>query len=116
QLPNDYADYKNGRKPIKYLHPDMEELLGDTYSLMIFQESVMRVAQEFAGYSLADADNLRKACSKKVRELIAAEREKFVEGCDRTGYGRGLGTQLFDIIEPFADYAFNKSHAYGYGL
>ena len=113
---NDYADYKNGRKPIKYLHPDMEELLGDTYSLMIFQESVMRVAQKFAGYSLADADNLRKACGKKVRELIAAEREKFVEGCERTGYGRELGTQLFDIIEPFADYAFNKSHAYGYGL
>ena len=113
---NDYADRKNGRKPIKYLHPDMEELLGDTYCLMIFQESVMRVAQKFAGYSLADADNLRKACGKKVRELIAAEREKFVEGCERTGYGRELGTQLFDIIEPFADYAFNKSHAYGYGL
>ena len=84
---NDYADRKNGRKPIKYLHPDMEELLGDTYGLMIYQESVMRVAQKFAGYSLADADNLRKACGKKIRELIAAEREKFVDGCERTGYG-----------------------------
>ncbi len=61
-------------------------------------------------------DFLVHNCGKKVRELIAAEREKFVEGCDRTGYGRDLGTQLFDIIEPFADYAFNKSHAYGYGL
>jgi hypothetical protein len=61
-------------------------------------------------------DFLVHNCGKKVRELIAAEREKFVEGCDRTGYGRELGTQLFDIIEPFADYAFNKSHAYGYGL
>ena len=75
---NDYADRKNGRKPITYLHDDLEELLGDTQGLMIYQESVMRVAQKFAGYSLAEADNLRKACGKKIRALIAAEREKFV--------------------------------------
>ncbi len=112
----DYADRKNGRKPVEYIHPDLEELLGDTYGLMIYQESVMRVAQRFAGYSLAEADNLRKACGKKIRELIAKEREKFVEGCETTGYGRAIGTELFDIIEPFADYAFNKSHSYGYGL
>lgn len=113
---NDYADRKNGRKPIDYLHDDLAELLGDTYGLMIYQESVMRVAQKFAGYSLADADNLRKACGKKVRELIQKEREKFVEGCDTAGYGREIGSALFDVIEPFADYAFNKSHSYGYGL
>ncbi len=77
---NDYADRKNGRKPITYLHPDLEEMLADTYGLMIYQESVMRVAQKFAGYSLAEADNLRKACGKKIRELIAKEREKFVDG------------------------------------
>jgi DNA polymerase-3 subunit alpha len=113
---NDYADRKNGRKPIDYLHDDLADLLGDTYGLMIYQESVMRVAQKFAGYSLADADNLRKACGKKVRELIQKEREKFVEGCDTAGYGREIGSALFDVIEPFADYAFNKSHSYGYGL
>ena len=113
---NDYADRKNGRKPIDYLHDDLAELLGDTYGLMIYQESVMRVAQKFAGYSLADADNLRKACGKKVRELIQKEREKFVDGCDTSGYGREIGSALFDVIEPFADYAFNKSHSYGYGL
>lgn len=113
---NDYADRKNSRKPIDYLHPDLEEILGDTYGLMIYQESVMRVAQKFAGYSLAEADNLRKACGKKIRSLIQAEREKFVEGCKNSGYGEELGTALFDIIEPFADYAFNKSHSYGYGL
>ena len=112
---NDYADRKNGRQPITYLHPDLEEILADTYGLMIYQESIMRVAQKVAGYSLADADNLRKACGKKNRELIAAERAKFVENCARTGYGAELGTRLFDIIEPFADYAFNKSHAFGYG-
>jgi DNA polymerase III subunit alpha len=112
---NDYAERKNGRKPVTYPHPDLEEVLGDTYGLMIYQESVMRVAQKVAGYSLAEADNLRKACGKKIRDLIAKEREKFVAGCEATGYGRALGTRLFDIIEPFADYAFNKSHAYGYG-
>jgi DNA polymerase-3 subunit alpha len=113
---NDYADRKNGRKPISYLHRDLEEILADTYGLMIYQESMMRVAQKFAGYSLAEADNLRKACGKKIRELLKAEREKFVAGCEKTGYGATLGEQLFDIIEPFADYAFNKSHSYGYGL
>ena len=112
----DYADRKNGRKPVEYLHPDLEPILSESYGLMIYQESVMRVAQRIAGYSLEEADNLRKACGKKIRSLIAAEREKFVQGCARQGYGAELGTQLFDIIEPFADYAFNRSHAYGYGL
>ncbi|HMU79290.1 MAG TPA: DNA polymerase III subunit alpha [Microthrixaceae bacterium] len=112
----DYADRKNGRQEVTYLHPDAEEILGDTYGLCIYQEGIMRIAQRFAGYSLADADNLRKACGKKVRELIAKERTKFVEGCEATGYGAELGTAWFDIIEPFADYAFNKSHSYGYGF
>ena len=113
---NDYADRKNGRQDIEYPHPDLEELLADTYGLMIYQESVMRVAQRIAGYSLAEADLLRKAMGKKSREVIATERAKFVAAAERTGYGSDLGTRLFDIIEPFADYAFNKSHAFGYGL
>jgi DNA polymerase-3 subunit alpha len=112
----DYPELKNGRKPLEYLHPDIEPILKDTYGLMLYQESVMRVAQKFAGYSLEEADNLRKACGKKIRKMIAAEREKFVAGCAAEGYGEDLGTLLFDIIEPFADYAFNKSHSYGYGL
>ncbi len=112
----DYADRKNGRQPVTYAHPDLEAILADTYGLMIYQESVMRVAQKFAGYTLAEADNLRKACGKKIRALIQAEREKFVAGCVTEGYGEELGTALFDIIEPFADYAFNKSHSYGYGF
>ena len=113
---NHYADRKNGREPIVYEHADLEPILKDTYGLMIYQESVMRVAQKMAGYSLSEADNLRKACGKKIRELIAAERVKFVEGVVAVGYGEVLGTRLFDLIEPFADYAFNKPHAYGYGL
>jgi DNA polymerase-3 subunit alpha len=112
----DYPDLKNGRKPPRYVHPEMAEVLSDTYGLMLYQESVMRVAERFAGYSLEEADNLRKACGKKDARLIAAEREKFVAGCVARGYGAETGTRLFDIIEPFANYAFNKSHAYGYGL
>jgi len=113
---NDYADRKNGRQEITYLHDDAKELLESTYGLPIYQESIMRIAQKFAGYSLAEADLLRKAMGKKVRELVRKERAKFVEGCEATGYGADLGNQWMDIIEPFADYAFNKSHSFGYGL
>ncbi|HSS09940.1 MAG TPA: DNA polymerase III subunit alpha [Acidimicrobiales bacterium] len=113
---NDYAERKNGRKPVTYAHPDMAEALADTYGLCIYQEEMMRLAQLFAGYTLEEADNLRKAAGKKVREIMAKERETFVAGCERTGYSRETGTALFDLIEPFADYAFNKSHSYGYGF
>ncbi|MDQ6910755.1 MAG: DNA polymerase III subunit alpha, partial [Actinomycetota bacterium] len=113
---NDYADRKNGRKPVTCLHDDLAELLADTQGLMIYQEGLMRVAQKFAGYSLEEADNLRKATSKKIRTLMALEREKFVAGCEATGYGREIGERLFAIIEPFADYAFPKAHAYCYGM
>jgi DNA polymerase-3 subunit alpha len=113
---NDYADYKNNRKTPEYFHPEAKELLHDTYGLMVYQESMMRVAQRFAGYSLAQADNLRKACGKKDPKVMAAEEEGFVEGCEATGYGRELGVQLFAVIRKFADYAFNKSHTFGYGL
>jgi DNA polymerase-3 subunit alpha len=112
----DYADRKNGRQQVEYFHDDAKEVLGDTYGLMIYQESVMRVAQKFAGYSLADADSLRKAMGKKSREVMAKERSSFEAGCARMGYGRELGESLFDVIAKFADYAFNKSHTFGYGL
>ena len=113
---HDYADRKNGRRLVEYFHDDATDILADTYGLMIYQESVMRVAQRFAGYSLAEADSLRKAMGKKIRSAMAAEEEKFVTGVAARGYEKGLGAQLFKIIEQFADYAFNKSHSYGYGL
>src|SRR5437773_835140 len=77
---------------------------------------MMQMAQRMAGYTLAEADNLRKATGKKNRELIAKERSKFVAGCDAQGYGTAFGEQMFDVIEPFADYSFNKSHSVGYGF
>ncbi|MCE7766736.1 hypothetical protein GQL56_29360, partial [Pseudomonas putida] len=84
---------------------DATELLEDTYGLMIYQEQVMRMAQKFAGYTLAEADNLRKAMGKKVRDLMAAEHDKFVQGCVDQGYDESLGVRLFGMIESFADYA-----------
>src|SRR5690242_18455742 len=112
---NEYADRKNGRKPVSFDHKDLEEVLGPTFGLMIYQEQLMRVSQKLAGYSLEEADNLRKATGKKIRALIAKERTKFVDGCETQGYGRDFGEKMFDIIEPFADYSFNKSHSVGYG-
>ncbi len=111
-----YADRKNGREENVAFHPDAEEILGDTYNLCIYQEELMQLAQKFAGYDLAQADNLRKAMGKKDRARIQAERKVFVKGCAEVGYGEELGEELFDTMEPFADYAFNKSHSYGYGL
>ena len=113
---NDYADRKNHRQEVRYDHPDLAEILGETYGLMIYQEDIMRVATKIAGFSMTEADDLRKACSKKIREMIQAQRAKFVDGAEREGYGRELGEAIFNKIEPFADYAFNKSHAYGYAL
>ncbi len=112
---NEYADRKNGRKPVKFDHPDLEEILGPTYGLMVYQEQLMRVSQKLAGYSLEEADNLRKATGKKIRELIAKERKKFVDGCVRNGHATEFAERYFDTIEPFADYSFNKSHTVGYG-
>jgi DNA polymerase-3 subunit alpha len=113
---NEYADRKNGRKPVTYDHPDLEEILAPTYGLMIYQEQLMRVSQRLAGYSLEEADNLRKATGKKIRELIRKERAKFVDGCLANGHSKEFAEQYFDKIEPFADYSFNKSHSVGYGF
>jgi DNA polymerase III subunit alpha len=112
----DYADRKNGRKQVTYYHDDLREILEPTFGLCIFQEQLMRIAEVLAGYSLEEADNLRKATGKKIRSLIAKERSKFVDGCVAQGHSRQFGEEMFDIIEPFADYSFNKSHSVGYGL
>src|SRR5260370_1034100 len=111
----EYADRRNGRRPVDYPHPDLEEILAPTYGLMIYQEQMMRVAQKLAGYTLEEADNLRKATGKKIRALIVRERSKFVDGCVAQGHDRAFGERIFDTIEPFADYSFNKSHSVGYG-
>ena len=112
----EYAERKNGRRAVVYDHPDLEEILGPTFGLMIYQEQLMRVSQKLAGYTLEEADNLRKATGKKIRELIAKERSKFVAGCVSNGHTEAFAEKYFSTIEPFADYSFNKSHSVGYGF
>ena len=112
----EYAERKNGRRPVKYDHPDLEEVLGSTYGLVVYQEQLMHVSQKLAGYTLEEADNLRKATGKKIREMISAERTKFVAGCVTNGHTAEFAEAYFDKIEPFADYSFNKSHTVAYGL
>ncbi|MGC1804124.1 MAG: DNA polymerase III subunit alpha, partial [Mycobacterium sp.] len=117
---NDYADRKNNRQAIKPIHPELEEplreILAETYGLIVYQEQIMRIAQKVAGYSLARADILRKAMGKKKREVLEKEFEGFAEGMEANGFSAKAIKALWDTILPFADYAFNKSHAAGYGL
>ena len=117
---NDYADRKNGRQAIKPIHPELEEplqeVLAETYGLIVYQEQIMRIAQVVAGYSMGRADVLRKAMGKKKREVLEEEYEGFREGMHANGFSDGAVKALWETILPFAGYAFNKSHAAGYGL
>ena len=117
---NDYADRKNGRQPIKPIHPELEEplkdILSETYGLIVYQEQIMFIAQKVASYSMGKADALRKAMGKKKLEVLEAEYQGFKEGMTANGYSEKAVKALWDTILPFAGYAFNKSHAAGYGL
>ena len=117
---NDYADRKNGRQAIKPIHPELEEplkeILAETYGLIVYQEQIMLIAQKVAGYSMGKADALRKAMGKKKLEVLEDEYEGFHEGMTANGFSEAAVKALWDTILPFAGYAFNKSHAAGYGL
>ncbi|MYC84948.1 MAG: DNA polymerase III subunit alpha [Acidimicrobiia bacterium] len=113
---NAYANRKNRRSEVDYPHPATEGVLSETYGLMIYQEQVMQIARDIAGYSMADADALRKAMGKKIPAIMAKERDKFVAGVVDGGNAPEFGGELFDSIEGFAGYGFNKSHSAAYGL
>ena len=112
----DFIERKHGRKEISYAHPDLEEILKDTFGVILYQEQVMKIASTMAGFSLGEADLLRRAKSKKKAEVIASERVHFVEGALRKGYQKELAENIFDLISHFADYGFNKSHSAPYAL
>jgi DNA polymerase III subunit alpha len=112
---HEYAERKHGRRPVTYLHEDLEDILAGTYGIMVYQEQVMQIAVRMAGYSMAEADMLRQAMGKKIRAKLAVHRETFIEGCRDHGYPERLGQDLFELMEPFADYGFNASHACAYG-
>jgi len=112
----EYADRKNERSPVTYPHPDLEDILADTYGIMVFQEQVMQTAQKVAGFTMAEADRLRKAMGKKIASVMAAEEEKFIEGAVSNGTAEEQARSLFGFIEHFAGYGFNKSHSAAYAL
>ncbi len=107
---------RTSEKPVEYPHPALEEFLRDTYGIIVYQEQVMQVAQAMASYTMAEADMLRKAMGKKVKSIMDAEKEKFVAGCVAAGHEPKLGNDLWDSVEPFAGYGFNKSHSAAYAL
>ncbi|MDP9185350.1 MAG: DNA polymerase III subunit alpha, partial [Actinomycetota bacterium] len=111
----EYAERKHGRKKVTYPHPDLEPVLKDTYGIMVYQEQVMQTAVVLAGFSMGEADTLRKVMGKKIRDKVAAQREKFVAGATAQGHERRFAEGIFEYIEPFADYGFNASHACAYG-
>src|SRR5919106_316461 len=117
ELIPEYVKAKKGITPIKYLHPLLEDICADTYGVMIYQEQEMAAASKLAGYSLAQADLLRRAMGKKDKEKMAKERENFIEGCARTNkIAERKANAIFDLLEKFAGYGFNKSHSAAYGV
>jgi DNA polymerase-3 subunit alpha len=116
----EYADRKAGRKPVTAIHPELaeplEEILTDTFGLIVYQEQVLAIAQKLAGYTAGKADLLRKAMGKKKKEILDKEFEPFEAGMKANGYSNGAIRAIWDILVPFSDYAFNKAHTAGYGL
>lgn len=117
---NDYADRKNGRKPVIPIHRELAEplaeILGDTYGLIVYQEQVMAIAQKLAGFSLGGADLLRRAMGKKKKEILDKEYIPFQAGMRDRGYSESAISMLWEILVPFSDYAFNRAHSAGYGM
>ena len=115
QIPT-FIQSKHGEIPIDYLHPALEPILKETYGVMVYQEQIMQVASTMAGFSLGEADLLRRAIGKKKLEVLNEQRELFVKGCIAHGHSKKLANELYDLIVKFASYGFNKSHAAAYAL
>ena len=113
---NDFIKRKHKLIPIKYEHPKLEEVLKETYGIMVYQEQIMQIASLLAGFSLAQADILRKAMGKKIPEVMEKQRSNFLHGCVKNGIKESTAAKTFDLIEYFSGYGFNKSHSTAYAL
>ncbi len=112
----DFVDRRHGRTPITYAHPKLEPILKETYGIIVYQEQVMRVASELAGFSMAKADELRRAMGKKIKSEMERLGGEFIEGAMKNGLSERDAVQIYQLIEKFAEYGFNKSHAAGYSI
>ncbi|MDO8489048.1 MAG: DNA polymerase III subunit alpha, partial [Candidatus Omnitrophota bacterium] len=113
---DDFMKRKHGLIPIKYEHPKLEPILKETYGIMVYQEQIMQIASTLAGFSLAQADILRKAMGKKIPEVMEKERKNFLNGCIKNSIKESTASKIFDLIEYFSGYGFNKSHSTAYSL
>ena len=111
-----FIDSKHGKIPIKYPHESLESILKETYGIIVYQDQVLLIAQSIAGYSLGDADRFRKAMGKKIPQVMKEEKGKFIQGTLDNGFNKELGEKVFELIEPFAGYAFNKAHSVSYAM
>ncbi len=111
---DEYIERKHGRKPVEYLHPKLEPILKETFGIIVYQEQVMQIANQIAGFSLAKADLMRRAMGKKDKELMAKQKDEFINGAIKNGIDREIAEEIFDMLERFASYGFNKSHAVAY--
>lgn len=112
----DFIARKHGEREIRYLHPALKPILEKTYGVAVYQEQIMQIAQQLAGFSLGEADVLRKAVGKKIFALVQEQKQKFIEGCISQGVTKNVAEKVFSFIEPFAGYGFNRSHAACYAL
>lgn len=112
----DFIDRKNGQKSIEYIHPKLEPILKETYGVIVYQEQVIKIASEIAGFSLAKADLMRRAMGKKDKSLMAEQKKEFVAGAAQNGIDKKTASEIFDLIEKFASYGFNKSHSVAYSV
>ncbi|MBM3261882.1 MAG: DNA polymerase III subunit alpha [candidate division Zixibacteria bacterium] len=113
---DDFIDRRHGRKEVTYTHPILEKTLKETYGVIVYQEQAMQIARDMAGYTLGRADLLRRAISKKKPEVMAVEKKNFIEGSVKNDIDQGIAEKIFDLIEFFSGYAFNKSHSAAYGV
>ncbi len=111
-----YVECKQGLRKPKYLLPQVQPILEETYGVIVYQEQVMKIAQEVAGFTMGQGDVLRKAMGKKIPEVMAQQKEKFLAGAERNGVARAKAAQLWEHIAPFAGYGFNKSHSVAYAM
>ncbi len=116
QMLDDFIERRHGRKPIEYELPELEPILAETYGVIVYQEQAMQIAAQVAGFTMAEADNLRRAMAKKKKDEMDRLRPRFVEGAVARGVPREKAERLFETLEKFAEYAFNKSHSCAYAL
>ena len=113
---DDFIERKQGRKKVTYLHPLLESVLNETYGIILYQEQTMQIVSKLAGFSMAQADLLRKAIGKKIPEIMEEQRTSFVEGCKKNNININIANQIFDLIDFFSGYGFNKSHSAAYAM